>query len=225
MRGFRCTLGISGHPFVIKILTLCMLGAALLNGGCTGLVSGSNGAGNPSTLTIINVAAANATPTSVGIDWQTNAPANSQVEYGTTTSYGSTTPVDSTMVTSHQLTVSGLNPGTVYHCRVHSADAQNHSAVSGDLPCSTPKDTTPPTVSITSPTANATLSGTTNLTASASDNVAVASVQFKVDNANTGAAITAAPYAYALNTTALSDGNHILRAVATDTSGNTTTSA
>src|SRR2546430_15113708 len=225
MRGFRCTLGISGHPFTIKILILCTLGGALFNSGCVGLVSGSNGGGSPTTLTISNAVTANATPTSVGIDWQTSAPANSQVEYGTTTSYGSTTPVDSTMVTTHQLTVSGLNPGTTYHCRVHSTDARNNSAVSGDLPCSTPKDTTPPTVSITSPAANATLSGTANLTASASDNVAVASVQFKVDSANTGAAVTAAPYTYALNTAALSNGNHTLTAVATDTSGNTAASA
>src|SRR2546430_13747230 len=224
MRGFRCTLGISGHPFTIKILILCTLGGALFNSGCVGLVSGSNGGGSPTTLTISNAVTANATPTSVGVDWQTSAPANSQVEYGTTTNYGSTTPIDSTMVTSHQLTVSGLNPGTTYHCRVHSTDARN-SAVSGDLPCSTPKDTTPPTVSITSPAANATLSGTANLTASASDNVAVASVQFKVDSANTGAAVTAAPYAYALNTAALSNGNHTLTAVATDTSGNTAASA
>src|SRR5256886_2740673 len=225
MRGFRCTLGISGHPFTIKILILCTLGGALFNSGCVGLVSGSNGGGSPTTLTISNAVTANATPTSVGIDWQTSAPANSQVEYGTTTSYGSTTPVDSTMVTTHQLTVSGLNPGTTYLCRVHSTDARNNSAVSGDLPCSTPKDTTPPTVSITSPAANATLSGTANLTASASDNVAVASVQFKVDSANTGAAVTAAPYTYALNTAALSNGNHTLTAVATDTSGNTASSA
>src|SRR2546429_15773 len=225
MRGFRCTLGISGHPFTIKILILCTLGGALFNSGCVGLVSGSNGGGSPTTLTISNAVTANATPTSVGIDWQTSAPANSQVEYGTTTSYGSTTPVDSTMVTTHQLTVSGLNPGTTYHCRVHSTDARNNSAVSGDLPCSTPKDTTPPTVSITSPAANATLSGTANLTASASDNVAVASVQFKVDSATTGAAVTAAPYTYALNTAALSNGNHTLTAVATDTSGNTAASA
>ena len=114
MRVFRCTLGISGHPFTIKILILCTLGGALFNSGCVGLVSGSNGGGSPTTLTISNAVTANATPTSVGIDWQTSAPANSQVEYGTTTSYGSTTPVDSTMVTSHQLTVSGLNPGANY---------------------------------------------------------------------------------------------------------------
>src|SRR5579885_1807400 len=47
-----------------------------------------------------------------------------------------------------------------------------------------PPDTTPPTVSVTSPAAGSVLSGSVNLTATASDNVAVASVQFKVDNAN-----------------------------------------
>jgi hypothetical protein len=88
----------------------------------------------------------------------------------------------------------------------------------------TSPDTTPPVVAITSPANNATISGTTTITASATDNVAVAGVQFKVDNANTGAAITVAPYSYALNTATLSDGNHVLTAVATDTSGNATTS-
>src|SRR5712664_59628 len=224
MRGFRSTLRISSRPFITHILILIAVVGVLFSSGCSGLVSAPGGGGNAGSLTISNVAAANATPTSVGIDWQTNAAANSQVEYGTTTSYGSTTAVDSTMVTSHRLTVSNLNPGTAYHCRVHSKDAQNNSAVSGDLACSTPKDTTPPTVSITSPVANATLSGTVSVTANASDNVAVASVQFKVDGANTGAAISAAPYSYALDTTTLADGNHILTAVATDTSGNSTTS-
>src|SRR4029077_14220700 len=181
--------------------------AVLLSGGCSGLVSAS-GSGNPGPLMILNVAAANTTPTRVSINWQTNAAANSQVEYGTTTSYGSMTTLDSTMVTSHQLTVSNLKPATAYHCRVHSTDAQNNSAVSSDLSCPTPRDTTPPTVSITSPVANATLSGAVTMTASATDDVAVASVQFKVDSANTGAAITSAPYSYALNTTALADGNH-----------------
>src|SRR5947209_1961822 len=145
MRGFHNALAVSGRQFATSILILFTLGAVLFDSGCSGLVSASPG-GNPGPLTISNVATANVTPTSVGIDWQTNVLANSQVEYGTTTSYGSTTPIDSTMVTSHQLTLSGLNPGTAYHCRVRSTDAQNNSAVSGDLTCSTPKDTTPPTV-------------------------------------------------------------------------------
>ena len=223
MRGLGNTRGISGHLFATNILAVFAIGAVLLSGGCTGLVSGSSG-GNPTPLAILNVATANTTSTSVAIDWQTNVPANSQVEYGTTTSYGATTTVDPTMVTSHQLTVSSLQPGTTYHCRVHSTDAKNNSAVSADFGCLTSKDTTPPTISITSPAANATISATVTFAANATDNVAVASVQFKVDNANTGTAITATPYSYALNTTTLSDGNHILTAVATDTSGNTATS-
>src|SRR5260370_7582699 len=189
MRGFRNALGISRRPYAASILILFTLGAVLLSNGCSGLVSSSKGGGTPGPVAISNVVAANVAPTSVGIDCQSNAPANSQVEYGTTTSYGSTTPVDSTMVTSHQLTVSSLKPGTGYHCRVRSTDANNNSAVSGDLPCPTPIDTTPPTVSITSPTANATLSGMITLTATPPDNIPVPSLQFKVDNAHTGAPV------------------------------------
>src|SRR5437879_1292344 len=45
------------------------------------------------------------------------------------------------------------------------------------LTCPRP-DTTPPTVSITSPASGATVSGTITVTANASDNVAIADVQF-----------------------------------------------
>jgi hypothetical protein len=89
----------------------------------------------------------------------------------------------------------------------------------------TTPDTTLPAVAITAPANNATVSGTATITASATDNVAVASVQFKVDNANSGAAVLSAPYSAALVTTALTNGNHILSAVAVDTSGNAATSA
>src|SRR5258708_18493752 len=54
-------------------------------------------------------------------------------------------------------------------------------------------DTTPPTVSITSPSSGATVSGTITVTANASDNVGVAGVQFKLDGANLGAEDTTAP--------------------------------
>ena len=86
-------------------------------------------------------------------------------------------------------------------------------------------DTTPPTVSITSPAAGASVSGTIAITAAASDNVAVASVQLQVDGSNFGAAATAAPYSASLNTTTLANGKHTLTAVATDTSNNKATSA
>lgn len=86
-------------------------------------------------------------------------------------------------------------------------------------------DTTPPQVTITSPGPGATLSGSVNVTANATDNVAVASVQFKIDGANTGPALTATPYAYSLNTSSLSNAGHSITAVATDTSGNSATSS
>ncbi|MDP3543605.1 MAG: Ig-like domain-containing protein [Elusimicrobiota bacterium] len=86
-------------------------------------------------------------------------------------------------------------------------------------------DATAPVVSLTAPAAGAKVSGTVNVTASASDNVGVASVQLKLDGANLGPALTAAPYAYAWNTTGSPDGAHSLTAVATDAAGNSATSA
>ncbi len=80
-------------------------------------------------------------------------------------------------------------------------------------------------MSIGAPANGATLSGTVVVTASATDNVAVASVQFRVDGTNVGSALTATPYQYQLNTTTLSNGTHTLTAVATDTSSNSATSA
>ena len=86
-------------------------------------------------------------------------------------------------------------------------------------------DNNAPNVSITAPAAGAVVSGTTNVTASASDTVGVQNVQFRVDGANVGAADTSSPYSLSLNTTTLTDGDHILSAVASDATGNTRTSA
>jgi Bacterial Ig domain len=87
-----------------------------------------------------------------------------------------------------------------------------------------PGDTTPPTVSIATPAAG-TVSGSVTLTANANDNVGVVSVQYQVDNANLGSPLTAAPYSMTWNTTALSNGNHTVTAIARDAAGNSGTSA
>ena len=205
------------------LILVCIFSLGL--SGCSGLVTANGGNPPPPALTISGVQAAMPTPSGFQVSWSTSAAANSAVDYGKSTSYGSTTPVSSTMVTSHQVAVSGLATGTLYHFRVRSTDAKGNNASSGDMTFATAGDTTPPTVSITSPAANATLTGSVTVTANATDNVAVASVQFKVDNANTGPAITATPYSYSLNTTNLSNGNHVLTAVAADTSGITATSS
>jgi len=93
--------------------------------GCSGLVSGNNGnPPPPSTLDITNVQAASITTFSSQVVWTTNVPANSSVDYGTTTTYGNSTPVDSAMVTSHQVTLSGLAAGTTYYYQVNSTDSK-----------------------------------------------------------------------------------------------------
>ena len=86
-------------------------------------------------------------------------------------------------------------------------------------------DTTPPTVSLSAPAANATVSNTVTVNATASDNVSVSSVQFKLDGANLGTADTTSPYSISWDTTTATNGTHTLTAVATDSSSNTTTSS
>ena len=88
-----------------------------------------------------------------------------------------------------------------------------------------PPDTTPPTVSITSPASGATVSGTITVTATASDNQGVAGVQFQLDGVNGGAEDTTTPYSVSWDTTTASGGTHTLTAVARDAAGNQTTSA
>ena len=81
------------------------------------------------------------------IVWTTDEPADSQVRYGTTTAYGSTTPLDTTMVTSHSVALSGLSPGTLYHYLVKSKDAAGNLASSADFVFTTASETTPPVIS------------------------------------------------------------------------------
>jgi len=85
-------------------------------------------------------------------------------------------------------------------------------------------DSTPPTVSVTSPANGGTVSGTITITAAASDDVGVVGVQFKLDGNNLGAEDTAPPYNFSWNTTQATNGSHTLIAVARDAAGHTTTS-
>ena len=90
------------------------------------------------------------------------------------------------------------------------------------VPNSSGPDTTPPTVSITQPAQGSTVIGSITISATASDDVAVAGVQFQVDGVNLGAEVTSAPYSVVWNSTAVSNGNHGLTAIARDAAGHTT---
>jgi hypothetical protein len=85
----------------------------------------------------------NISATSVTINWTTNEASTSQIEYGTSTSYGSVSALDSKSVTSHSVKITGLTPGTVYHYRVKSKDTLINEGVSADGTFTTP----PPAIS------------------------------------------------------------------------------
>jgi len=75
---------------------------------------------------------ASSTETSAVVTWTTDEPASSQVEYGASTAYGSTSALEEALVASHSVTLSDLEPESTYHYRVKSEDGSGNQAVSGD---------------------------------------------------------------------------------------------
>ncbi len=84
-------------------------------------------------------------------------------------------------------------------------------------------DTNPPVIAFTAPANGAVVAGLVTVSANATDNVAVAGVQFKVDGANLGAAVAAAPYQTTWNSAGAANGSHALAATAWDAAGNSNT--
>jgi len=85
-------------------------------------------------------------------------------------------------------------------------------------------DQEPPSVSITSPTANETVSGEVMIIASATDNESVDQVSFYVNGQLIGST-SDAPWMHSWATSTLSDGNYVITASATDEEGNTGSSS
>ncbi|MGR9087268.1 MAG: LamG-like jellyroll fold domain-containing protein, partial [Gammaproteobacteria bacterium] len=103
---------------------------------------------NPPAISDIQVTSI--TTDSAIVTWTTDEASDSVVDYGTTAAYGSTGG-DPALVTSHSVTLTGLNSGTLYHFETRSTDADGNTASSGDLTFTTasapPVDTTPPAIS------------------------------------------------------------------------------
>ncbi len=96
--------------------------------------------------TITTIEVLDITTSSARVTWTTNESATSVIEYGTTTSYGSTSS-DSSFVTSHSLSLTGLTDGETYHFLVRSADASGNSNTSSDQTFTTDTDDVPANVS------------------------------------------------------------------------------
>ena len=92
------------------------------------------------------------TQTAATITWTTDIPSSSQVLYGPTPSYGQTTPLDSSLVTNHSETITGLTAATPYHFAVQSTGTLGNTATSGDNSFTTaPNDITLPDMQIKVP--------------------------------------------------------------------------
>jgi len=81
---------------------------------------------------ISGVNASDVTGSAATIAWTTDELATSQVEYGKTTSYGSSTAPGETLIANHSVILTGLASETSYHFRVSSADKAGNKALSND---------------------------------------------------------------------------------------------
>ena len=104
-------------------------------------------ASNVANPLIAGVAASNVTSTTAVINWTTDQPANAQVNYGTTSSYGTTTTRTTALVTGQAVALTGLTPSTTYNYRVISANSSGGSTTSANYTFTTPSaSATPPAV-------------------------------------------------------------------------------
>src|SRR5215212_9202002 len=78
------------------------------------------------------VTASPVTSSQATINWTTDLLSDSLVEYGPTTSYGSMTTRNATLVAAHAMTIAGLLNSQIYHFRVRSREAGGIEGVSRD---------------------------------------------------------------------------------------------
>lgn len=122
---------------------------------------------------------------------------------------------------NHTLKYIGTQAGVEVDVVLLSSDPSCVPTGTGGCPSG---DSTPPTVSLTSPTANQQVTGLLNMAATASDASGIMQVQFLVDGTPVNTA-TSSPYTYSWNSASVANGTHKVKAVATDTAGNSGTSS
>ncbi|MFN8008610.1 MAG: fibronectin type III domain-containing protein [Terriglobia bacterium] len=155
----------SGAVAIVRLNIASGTNPAAIPVGITGIVaadassnsvptSGTGGSvtvssmGDTTAPTISGVTIAGISATGATISWTTNEASDTQVEYGTTTAYGSTTTLNTGMVTAHSQGLSGLTASTTYNYRVRSKDAAGNQAFSGNFSFKTTagSDTTAPSI-------------------------------------------------------------------------------
>jgi len=168
---------------------------------------------------------------SINLTWQNTSPLTRGYELQRSVAgagaWTSLSLVPPGTATSHTDTTVGV--GVTYDYRVRATGVGGNSPWSNVATVaapSTPLDTTPPTVRILAPAANATVSGTVTVQAEASDNVAVELLEISYWNQYTGQWVVlgsrtgAGTLAASWSTAGLTPDTYTLRAFAYDTLGN-----
>ena len=80
---------------------------------------------------------------SASIQWTTDEEADGEVDYGTTTSYGSVA-LQPLLAVGRRIDLTGLTPNTLYHFQVKSRDASGNQSTAGDFTFTTLPPVVPP---------------------------------------------------------------------------------
>jgi peptidoglycan hydrolase-like protein with peptidoglycan-binding domain len=204
--------------------------AHVKHGDTLGACAGGNATTTPPVAdtiapTLSSIVATNVSQTGATITWTSNENATTQVEYGTTASYGSTTTLNASLVASHSAVISGLSNGTIYHFRVISKDAAGNTATSGDMTFTTgTSDNTAPTLSSVA-AGNLSMTGAT-ITWTTNEN-ATSQVEYGATTSygNTTTLDTALVTGHSVNLSSLTQGTtYHFRVISKDSANNVATS-
>ncbi|PKL52235.1 MAG: hypothetical protein CVV37_02295 [Nitrospira bacterium HGW-Nitrospira-1] len=170
--------------------------------------------------TIGNIAISNLTANSATVTWTTDQPSSTFIEYGTTTSYGSSM-IDSTLTTSHSITLLNLTSSTTYHFKVTSTNSYGFSSSSGDNTFTTASPPSSITLTITSPSNGETIN---------KPDVMVRGTITNTTGNETGVTVNGIPATaygnqFIANHVPLQEGTNTITVTTTDTTGNTATTS
>ena len=162
----------SGHlPQQTSSRIALLVIACLLVGlsACTGTANNTNQGGGGTTALAISGASVADTATSATVSWNTNMAATGQVNYGTTTAYGSTAGAP-TMQTSQSVPLSSLTCATTYHYQILSTAGAGNSASTSDATFATAACASISGVSVSTTAVSATIAWTTSVAANSQVN-------------------------------------------------------
>jgi len=175
---------------------------------------------NPILPLISGISISEITTDSSLIEWSTDMPAESLVEYGLTSSYGSSA-ADSVLKTAHKIALKNLTPDTTYHFRVTSRNEYGFASSSDDRTFKTLPPSNPITLTITTPRNGDTISRS---------DVRVEGTLTNAQGHETGVTVNGVitqVYGdkFSANHVPLAEGSNPIKVTATDVKGNTQTAS